>query len=57
MVGVQEILWRANTVGRSEQPAIQALLVAALVYWVMTIVFSFFQGRLERRMATSDVRL
>jgi ABC-type amino acid transport system permease subunit len=27
------------------------------VYWVMTIVFSFFQERLEKRMAESDLRL
>jgi ABC-type amino acid transport system permease subunit len=32
----------------------QTLLIAALVYWIMTIVFSLFQGRLERRMATGD---
>jgi ABC-type amino acid transport system permease subunit len=24
------------------------------VYWVLTIVFSFFQNRLERRMAIGD---
>ena len=30
------------------------LLVAALVYWAMTMVFSYFQSRLERRMATAD---
>ncbi len=35
----------------------EALLIAAVVYWVMTIVFSFFQERLEKRMAESDLRL
>ena len=29
-------------------------LIAALVYWVLTIIFSFFQERLERRMARVD---
>ena len=32
----------------------QTLLVAALVYWSLTILFSFFQNRLERRMAAGD---
>jgi ABC-type amino acid transport system permease subunit len=32
----------------------QTLFVAALVYWTLTISFSFFQNRLERRMATGD---
>jgi len=57
VVGLQEILWRANTVGRSNSQLIQSLLIAALVYWGLTIFFSFFQGKLERRLAQSDVRL
>ena len=31
-----------------------ALTVAALVYWGLTIAFSIFQDRLEKRMARSD---
>jgi amine acid ABC transporter, permease protein, 3-TM region, His/Glu/Gln/Arg/opine family len=57
VVGLQEILWRSSTVGRSNSQLIQALLIAALVYWALTIFFSYFQGRLERRLAQSDVRL
>ena len=55
--GLQEILWRSTTVGRSNNQLIQALLIAALVYWALTITFSFFQARLETRLAQSDVRL
>ncbi len=51
LLGLQELLWRANTVGRSNQQIIQALLIAALVYWALTIIFSYFQARLEKRMA------
>jgi amine acid ABC transporter, permease protein, 3-TM region, His/Glu/Gln/Arg/opine family len=54
VVGVQEILWRAQTAGRPTFQSMQTLLVAAFVYWVLTIIFSLFQGRLERRMATGD---
>lgn len=54
VVGVQEILWRAQTAGRPTFQSMQTLLVAAFIYWVLTIIFSLFQGRLERRMATGD---
>ncbi|MDQ3407617.1 MAG: amino acid ABC transporter permease [Chloroflexota bacterium] len=53
-IAVQELLWRAERAGRQSLNSLQALLVAALVYWVLTIIFSFFQERLERRMARSD---
>ena len=54
VIAVQELLWRAQNVGRQNFRSLEALLIAALVYWVLTIVFSFFQERLERRMARSD---
>ena len=34
--------------------SMQTLLIAALVYWGMTILFSVVQSRLERRMAAGD---
>jgi polar amino acid transport system permease protein len=54
VIAVQELLWRAQAAGRPTLQSMQTLLIAALVYWIMTIVFSLFQGRLERRMATGD---
>jgi polar amino acid transport system permease protein len=54
VVGVQEVLWRAQTAGRPTFQSMQTLLVAAFIYWVLTILFSLFQNRLERRMATGD---
>jgi polar amino acid transport system permease protein len=54
VVGVQELLWRAQAAGRPTFQSMQTLLVAALVYWTLTILFSFFQNRLERRMAAGD---
>jgi polar amino acid transport system permease protein len=53
-LGVQELLWYGQTVGRSHQHIIQALLIAAMFYWGLTILFSFLQERLERRMARGD---
>jgi polar amino acid transport system permease protein len=54
VLGVQELLWRASTIGRRELSSLEALLIAAAVYWGLTIIFSYFQERLERRMARGD---
>ena len=54
LIGVQEVLWRAETSGRPSLHTLEAFIIAALVYWGLTIIFSFFQGRLERRMARGD---
>jgi polar amino acid transport system permease protein len=54
VIGVQEILWRAQTVGRPTFQSMQTILVAAMVYWALTIIFSVLQHRLERRMAVGD---
>lgn len=56
VVGVQELLWRAQRVGQSNFRSLETLLVAATVYWILTIVFSIIQDRLEKRMAESDRR-
>ncbi len=56
-VTIQEIFWRASTVGTRYFRSFEMLLVAALIYWLLTITFSFFQERLEKRMAESDVRI
>jgi len=54
IIGVQELLWRAETSGRPALNILEAFFIAAMVYWVLTIIFSFFQGRLEKRMARGD---
>ncbi len=53
-ISVQEVFWRAGAAGRPRQATLEAFLIAAVVYWILTIVFSFFQERLERRMARGD---
>lgn len=53
-IAVQELLWHAQRAGTQTFHTLQAYLIAALVYWVLTIVFSFFQERLEHRMARGD---
>jgi polar amino acid transport system permease protein len=53
-IGVHELLFNAQVAGRPTYQSMQTLFVAAAVYWAMTIAFSYFQGKLERRMATGD---
>jgi polar amino acid transport system permease protein len=54
IIGVREVLWNAQTSGRPYGNTLEAFIIAALVYWVLTIIFSFFQERLEKRMARGD---
>jgi polar amino acid transport system permease protein len=55
-VGIQELFYRAGTVGTRFFRSFETLIVAALAYWVITIVLSLFQERLEQRLAESDRR-
>ncbi len=51
---VHEILWRATKAGRANFRNLEALIIAAVFYWVMTLVFSALQSRLERYMGKGD---
>jgi polar amino acid transport system permease protein len=57
LVGIQEVFFRANTTGSRFFRSFETLLVAAVIYWVLTIVFSLLQERLETRMRRSEVRI
>jgi polar amino acid transport system permease protein len=51
-----EILWRAQKAGRANFKSLEALLVAAVMYWIVTIVLSAVQSRLETRLARGERR-
>jgi polar amino acid transport system permease protein len=53
-ISVHETLFMAQRLGRSALEPMTALLIAALVYWVLTILFTFLQAWLERRMRQGD---
>ena len=53
-IAVEELMGRARQAGLPRQHFFEALVVAAAWYWLMTIVMTAFQTRLERRMARSD---
>jgi polar amino acid transport system permease protein len=56
VMGVWEITYRANRFARKDSKYMEMFLLAAAVYWVLTIVSEWVLARLEGRMARSDGR-
>ncbi len=48
---VWELLWRAQKQGRANFRSLEALLIAAVFYWIITIIFSAFQAQIEKRLS------
>ena len=55
-VASAEIFRRAQLLGKADFKNLEAYLACALLYWGLTAVFSFFQRRLENRLARGYVR-
>jgi polar amino acid transport system permease protein len=51
---VHELMWRSTKVGRAQFRNLEALIMAAVFYWIMTLIFTYFQSLLEARMARGD---
>ena len=51
---VHEIMWRATKVGRATFHNLEALIIAAIFYWLMTIILSYLQSAIEARLAKGD---
>jgi polar amino acid transport system permease protein len=51
---VHELMWRATKVGRAQFNNLEALIMAAMFYWVLTLILTYFQGKLEARLAKGD---
>jgi len=51
---VRELMWYGQNQGRREFRSLEALLVVALWYWGMTILFSYLQSRVEKRLSRGD---
>ena len=56
IVGTQELFFRASKIGRQYFHTLETLVVAAIIYWIITSILTFFQAKLERRLATGYVR-
>ncbi len=51
---VHEVMWRATRVGRAQFNNLEALIMAAVFYWMMTLILTYFQSRLEARLSKGD---
>ncbi len=51
VMGVWEITYRANRFGRKDSKFMEMFILAAALYWILTIVSSWLEERLEKRMA------
>ncbi len=51
---VHELMWRATKVGRAQFNNLEALIMAAMFYWGLTLILSYFQGRIEANMSKGD---
>lgn len=56
LMGVWEITYRANRFARKDSKFMEMLLLAAAIYWIMTLISEWLQARLEQRMAQSSKR-
>ena len=51
---VHELTWNAVKVGRAQFRNLEALIMAAIFYWFMTLILSYLQGMIETRLAKGD---
>ena len=51
-----EVFRRAQLVGKADFKNLEAYVVAAGLYWALTVIFTFFQRRLETRVSRGYVR-
>jgi ABC-type Fe3+ transport system permease subunit len=51
-----DIFKRATVVGSRDYRYLEALIVTAGIYWILTAIFTFFQSRLEARISKGYVR-
>jgi polar amino acid transport system permease protein len=51
---VHELMWRATRVGRAQFHNLEALIMAAIFYWAMTLLLTYLQSILEARLSKGD---
>jgi len=54
VIGIHELMYNADTVRGNTFRAFEPLIIAAVMYFVMTFTLSKLMGKAERRLKTSD---
>ena len=56
IMGIWEITFRANRLARKDTKFMEMFLLAAGLYWILTIISSWLESRLERRLSKAYER-
>jgi polar amino acid transport system permease protein len=56
IMGIWEITFRANRLARKDTKFMEMFLLAAALYWILTIISSWLENRLERRLSQAYER-
>lgn len=56
VMGIWELTFRANRLARQESKFMEMFIAAAILYWLLTIVSSWLESRLEKRLAQAYER-
>ncbi len=56
VMGVWELMFLARTQGRAEFKHLEMLITAAVVYWIVSIVFELVQARIEQHYGKGERR-
>ena len=56
VISQMEVFRRAQLVGRADFRPLEAFVVAAALYWVLTTVFQYFQNRVEKKLSAGFIR-
>ncbi|MFN2291161.1 MAG: ABC transporter permease subunit [Anaerolineae bacterium] len=56
LMGVWELTFRAQKIGRQNFRTMETFIIAAGFYWLLTVIFQFLQGKLEEYMARGERR-
>jgi len=51
---VHELMWRSTKVGRAQFHNLEALIMAAIFYWGLTLILTYVQSIIENRLAKGD---
>ena len=54
IMGVWELTFRAQKIGRQNFRTMETFIIAAGFYWLLTVIFQFLQGKLEDYMARGE---
>ncbi len=56
VIGISELMYQTTTVRGTTALGLEPVIVASVIYLILTLILTRMMGRLERRLKTSDTR-